>query len=125
MNAQNSCACIDGDMDDDGKSDLIVWRSGNGIWYALPSKSPGSYTCTLWGLESDIIVAGDYDGDGKSDIAVWRPGNGIWYVRPSGTKGTYPAYGWGISGVKSCLFCSEYYEYSFRTHLILIVKFPD
>jgi hypothetical protein len=68
-------------------------------WYLviLPSGSPGTYTATPWGADSDTPISGDYDSDGKTDIAVWRPGNGIWYILPSNSPGTYTATQWGAA----------------------------
>jgi hypothetical protein len=57
-------------FDGDGKTDIAVWRRDTGVWYILPSSTPGSYKAVYWGLSSDIPVPEDYDGDGKSDIAV-------------------------------------------------------
>ena len=85
------------DVDGDGISDIAVWRSSSGIWYALPSNTPGTYTATQWGLPGDKPIPGDYDGDGKTDFAVWRPSTGVWYVLPSNTSGTYTATQWGLS----------------------------
>jgi hypothetical protein len=85
------------DTDGDARSDVAVWRTGSGVWYTMPSNSPGTYTTNAWGVSSDIPVPGDYDGDGKSDLAVWRPSNGTWYIRPSGAPGTYTAKAWGVS----------------------------
>jgi hypothetical protein len=93
----NLSRIVFGDFDGDGISDITVWRSTNGVWYSLPSNSPGSYTGSSWGVESDHPVAGDYDGDGKSDIAVWRPSEGVWYVLPSNSPATYTAIPWGLN----------------------------
>jgi hypothetical protein len=84
------------DADADLESDIAVWQPDMGIWYNLPSSSPGDYSGTKWGDATDVPVPGDYDGDGKSDIAVWRPDTGVWYALPSATPGTYTATQWGI-----------------------------
>ncbi len=86
------------DFDGDGMQDIAVRRPESGVWYLLPSSTPGEYGTAQWGLPTDVPVPGDYDGDGRSDVAVWRPSAGVWYVRPSGSPGTYTATAWGTSG---------------------------
>lgn len=71
-----------GDVDGDGKADLLVWRAPSGTWFWLTSSS--GYTAAgsrMWGSGSvgDIPLLGDFDRDGRADIAVWRPGKGAWY----------------------------------------------
>ncbi len=65
------------DFDNDGKTDIAVWRPGDGNWYIRNSAIEGDVTIRQWGEGSlwDIPVPGDYDGNGKTDIAVWRPGD--------------------------------------------------
>jgi alpha-tubulin suppressor-like RCC1 family protein len=84
------------DMDKDAASDISVYRSGTGEWYALPSSAPGTYTAAQWGQSGDVPVPGDYDGDREFDNAVWRPSTGVWYVLPSSAPGTYTGYAWGL-----------------------------
>ena len=46
-----------GDVDGDGRSDLIVWRPGNGIWFSLTAASGYSYIAQrqqAWGTSGDI-----------------------------------------------------------------------
>jgi 3',5'-cyclic AMP phosphodiesterase CpdA len=64
-----------GDYDGDGKSDIAVFRSGNGRW------SVRGLGNVYFGTAGDIPASGDYDGDGHAEIAVFRPGNGLWAVR--------------------------------------------
>ena len=72
------------DFDGDSKSDISLWRPGDGFWYVRQS-SNGAVTQTQWGIGAlnDVIVPGDYDGDGKTDIAIWRPSDGYWYIKQS------------------------------------------
>jgi hypothetical protein len=96
------------DFDGDGAEDMAVYRPGTGMWYSLPSGSPGTYKETQWGTPADVPVPADYDGDGrtdtavwrpgdgKTDIAIWRPSNGIWCILPAGSPGTFTTVQWGI-----------------------------
>ena len=69
-------------FDNDGKTDITVWRPSSGIWYVYRSMD-SQMTATHWGGSDDTPVPGDYDGDGKADVAVWRPSNGFWLIQRS------------------------------------------
>ncbi len=64
------------DFDGDNKSDISVYRPGNGVWYLL--NSTAGFSAAHFGISTDKIVPADYDGDGKADIAIWR--DGVWYL---------------------------------------------
>lgn len=89
-----------GDFDEDGKTDLAVWRGQTGRWYIRHSGTGGEQLVD-WGLQqapyNDLPVPGDYDGDGKYDVAVWRPLDGYWYVIRSSNNSTF-AQLWGTNG---------------------------
>ncbi|MBI5585862.1 MAG: VCBS repeat-containing protein [Deltaproteobacteria bacterium] len=67
------------DFDGDGKTDIAVYRPGDGNWYIRRS-SDNAVAVRQWGAPGDITVSGDYDGDGKADYAVWRPSTGMWFI---------------------------------------------
>ncbi len=69
-------------FDNDGKSDVAVFRPSTGFWYSLNSTN-GNLQGLPFGISTDKPVAADYDGDGKTDYAVWRPSNGVWYIQKS------------------------------------------
>lgn len=71
-----------GDLDGDGRADLIVWRASTGefLWLTSGSNYSGPGASRQWGDgRLDVPLVGDFDGDGRSDLAVWRPSNGCWY----------------------------------------------
>jgi hypothetical protein len=46
-----------GDLDGDGRAELIVWRPGNGIWFWLTAASGYNYAAQAqktWGTAGDI-----------------------------------------------------------------------
>ena len=59
-----------GDVDGDGKDDLMVWRASTGTWFWLTSSSGYNYAAQgqkQWGNQSlgDVPLVGDFDGDGR------------------------------------------------------------
>ncbi|HLM59891.1 MAG TPA: M14 family zinc carboxypeptidase, partial [Pyrinomonadaceae bacterium] len=65
------------DFDGDGRTDVSVFRPGNGIWYINQSAN-NAFRAEQFGISTDRITPGDYDGDGKTDVAVFR--SGTWFV---------------------------------------------
>lgn len=90
-----------GDYNDDGITDLAVFRPSTGFWYYAPNPYYASteFTGIHWGIDGDIPAAGDYDGDGITDFAVFRPSNGVWYILNSET-GSSTIIQWGTNGDK-------------------------
>jgi hypothetical protein len=73
-----------GDIDGDGRADLILWRASTGTWFWLLSSADYAYSSAggvQWGNNSlgDVPLLGDFDGDGRSDPAVWRASSGTWF----------------------------------------------
>jgi len=68
-------------FDGDRKTDITIWRPGDGYWYTIGSED-GSIISQQWGAGyapyNDMPVPGDYDGDGITDFAVWRLMDGYW-----------------------------------------------
>jgi DNA-binding beta-propeller fold protein YncE len=89
-----------GDFDNDGKSDLTIYRPGSGTWYVSTSGSGYTQSAAInWGLGGDIPVPGDYDGDGVLDFAIFRPSTGTWWVLTSTSDyKSYRSYNFGTTG---------------------------
>jgi len=98
---------VPADYDGDSRTDIGVWRPGNGTWYILKSADDYAWANSLivqWGdgSQRDVPVPGDYDGDGRADMGVWRPGNGVWYSLASGSnysRSAFLAIEWGVESL--------------------------
>ncbi len=82
------------DFDGDGKTDPVLFRPSNRVWYILRS-SDGGVSYYTWGENGDLPVTGDYDNDGKADVGLFRPSDGGWYVLLSG--GGFLGSSWGAA----------------------------
>ncbi len=82
------------DFDNDGKTDISVWRPSDGTWHIL--QSGGGIRVQGWGVAGDRMAPADFDGDGTTDLAVFRPIEGNWYVLNSFSN-TVSVVGWGLA----------------------------
>ena len=75
-----------GDFDDDGDSDISMWRGGD--WFTQTASDAGGGDFDTW---ADFVtlsgwgdrVSGDFDGDGDTDIGNYHNGTGNWVVSES------------------------------------------
>ena len=92
-----------GDVDGDGRADLIVWRAPSGTWFWLTSSTGYDYAAggsKQWGNGSlgDTPLVADIVGDRLADLIVWRAPEGTWYWLTSSSGYSYATYGakqWG------------------------------
>jgi hypothetical protein len=88
------------DFDGDGKTDLVIYRKINGVWWIISSLG-GSPISTGWGGDpSDMPVVGDWNGSGTTKIGVFQKATGTWYLDLNGNGlwdgcGTDDCIGWG------------------------------
>jgi hypothetical protein len=68
------------DYDGDGKTDFVVFRPSQGLWFRLSSTGGNPFSAFPWGVNGDVPVEGDFDGDSLSDVAVYRPSTGTWFI---------------------------------------------
>ncbi|MGZ4031440.1 MAG: DUF2334 domain-containing protein [Tumebacillaceae bacterium] len=109
----NDFVFFTGDVNGDGRSELIVWQWSTGYWFTVsvhldqfPSRQNGG----LWPerVLSDWVkgdgwrpFVGDFNGDGKTDVAAWQAETGTWRFALSDGVLFHPApqmavQGWGV-----------------------------
>ena len=76
-----------GDIDGDFRSDMVVWRPGDGGFYTLTSGTGFSSALRpALGVAGDTPLLGDIDGDLLRDVIVWHPADGTWSWRTSSSN---------------------------------------
>jgi hypothetical protein len=65
---------VPGDYDDDGKTDIAIFRDGQ--WWWINSRDD-TLSVVQFGLAGDTPVPADYTGDGRDEIAIYR--DGVWW----------------------------------------------
>lgn len=73
-----------GDLDGDGKTDLLWWNQQSGQVYAMLINGAAIYGGAIIHTEPDtdwkIVATGDFGGDGKSDLLWWNQRTGQLYL---------------------------------------------
>ncbi|MFE2728272.1 DUF5703 domain-containing protein [Kitasatospora sp. NPDC059327] len=101
--AQPGSTPLGGDVNGDGKGDLLAWQSTDGA--VQPRTGNGSGTQftplspTVWAAPGRRF-GGDFNGDGKLDLGVWSADSaGSWKIRygTGTTFGSETSYTWGVS----------------------------
>jgi fibronectin type 3 domain-containing protein len=81
---------VAGDWNNDGVSEIAVFRPRTGKWYLDLNANDRLDSCSTdrclgpFGMSGDLPVAGDWNGDGISQIGVFRPSTGKWYLDLNG-----------------------------------------
>ena len=66
---------VSGDLNGDGRTDVVLYNSSTGTMYACLANSSGQFpTCTYNYVSTGYTKAlvADFNGDGKADILLYR-----------------------------------------------------
>jgi hypothetical protein len=93
---------VAGDWNNDGFSEVGVFRPNTGMWYVDLNGNDqwsgcGGDGCHHFGMEGDLPVAGDWNNGGPAKIGVFRPSTGMWYLDYNGNGQ------WDGCGTDSCI----------------------
>jgi hypothetical protein len=94
---------VAGDWNNDGFSEIGVFRPSTGWWY-LDFNGDNEWSgctfdkCIYFGTANDKPVAGDWNNSGYSKIGVFRPSTGMWYLDLNGNGQ------WDGCGTDRCIY---------------------
>lgn len=91
-----------GDLNADGRSDIVIYRPSNGVWISGITDGAGNLTGSgtnvQFGSPDYDPLVGDVNGDGQSDIMLYNRTNGRWLSGLTGAGGTLSTSGSDLFG---------------------------
>ena len=90
---------VTGDWNNDGTTEVGVFRPSTHTFYLRPANWPATLTSTInWGVSTDLPVTGDWNADGTTEVGVFRPSTHTFYLRPANWPATPTStINWGVS----------------------------
>lgn len=92
LGPQNRFPRIGGDVNGDGKWDMVSFDPGRGVFVGLSNGSSFAKVAQ-WSTEFQWVgdtanhrVLGDVNGDGKADVVGFKPGEGVYVALSTGTS---------------------------------------
>lgn len=85
-----------GDVNGDGRDDMVIWSAGNGRWEARISngfRMTDTWVLPNHGVPGDRVFLADIDGNGAADAVAMTPANGDWRVAYANQYGWAPPVG--------------------------------
>lgn len=86
-----------GDMDGDGRADVVERSFNTPTIIKITDSSTNTVRAYQFGLNTDRFQMADFDGDGKGDLTIWRNSDATWWWLRSSDNVVNAAH-WGISG---------------------------
>ncbi|NMR31269.1 GH25 family lysozyme [Crystallibacter degradans] len=91
-----------GDLNGDGRSDLLSRRTDGTLWY-YPGNGSGGYGSPTrvgggWQIYNALIGVGNYDGDSRPDLLARRNDGSLWFYKGRGGASFEPRVLVGTSG---------------------------
>ncbi|SDQ25807.1 Lyzozyme M1 (1,4-beta-N-acetylmuramidase), GH25 family [Arthrobacter crystallopoietes] len=85
-------SAIPGDLNRDGKTDMVSRRTDGSLWY-YPGNGAGGYGNAVkigggWYIYNKLIGAGNYDGDAYPDLLARHRDGSLWLYQGTGAGGS-------------------------------------